>query len=54
MIDKFQLFTLSRDDQGRRLDNLLCKLLPHLPRETILKAIRKGDCKVNEQKGSPS
>ncbi|MFW6338214.1 MAG: pseudouridine synthase [Alkalispirochaetaceae bacterium] len=40
------LFTAGRDDHGRRLERILRKLFPGVPRSAINKALRKGDVRV--------
>ncbi len=40
-------FTAGRDDDGRRLERVLRKLFPEVPRSALNKALRKGDVRIN-------
>ncbi len=50
----FLEFTAGLDDDGRRLDRIIKKLLKNENLSGLYKAIRKGLIKVNEEKKSPS
>ncbi len=41
------------DDQGRRLDRVLRKLLPGLPLSALYRLLRSGDIRVNGKKAKP-
>jgi 23S rRNA pseudouridine955/2504/2580 synthase len=41
------------DDQGRRLDRVLRKLLPGLPLSALYRLLRSGDIRVNGRKAKP-
>ena len=47
---KGTLFTAGRDDHGRRLERILRKLFPRVPRSAINKALRKGDIRIGRKR----
>lgn len=47
---KGTLFTAGRDDHGRRLERIIRKLFPTVPRSAINKALRKGDVRVGDRR----
>ncbi|NNM55073.1 MAG: RluA family pseudouridine synthase [Spirochaetales bacterium] len=50
---KWRGFPVGSDDEGRRLDVVVRKLLSDLPLARLLKAIRQGDVRVNGRKATP-
>jgi 23S rRNA pseudouridine955/2504/2580 synthase len=46
----FTLFTAARDDDDRRLDRLVRRLLPDLPLSAVYRAIRSGAVRLNGRK----
>lgn len=48
--EKYQRYTLSDNDNNRRVDNIIRKFLNNMPLKTIFKHIRSGDIRVNEKK----
>lgn len=43
-------FTVNRNDSGQRLDRVLLKMFPSLPRSLMYKEIRKKNIKVNKKR----
>jgi 23S rRNA pseudouridine955/2504/2580 synthase len=50
----YKLFYCKTNDDGRRLDRVIKKMLPDIPAGLIYSAIRKGSIKVNNKKSSQS
>ncbi|MDC7227468.1 MAG: RluA family pseudouridine synthase [Spirochaetales bacterium] len=50
----YNLFICGPDDEGRRLDRVLKKLLPDIPAGLIYSGLRKGLIRVNEKKSKQS
>lgn len=47
-------FTAAADDDGRRLDRVLKRLLPDLPLSVIYRGLRRGDIRLNGKKAVQS
>jgi 23S rRNA pseudouridine955/2504/2580 synthase len=45
-----RIVTVTADQVGQRVDNLMMRLLPGLPRSRIYKEIRKGEVRVNKKR----
>ena len=43
-------FTVNKNDSGQRLDRVLLKMFPSLPRSLMYKEIRKKNIKINKKK----
>ncbi len=51
---KYSQFIAGSDDQGRRIDRVLRKILPNIPLSRIYTSLRTGFIKVNGKKKKPS
>jgi 23S rRNA pseudouridine955/2504/2580 synthase len=47
-----QRIVLGEDDAGQRLDKLLARLLPQVPRSHLFRLLRKGEVRVNGRRAS--
>lgn len=45
--------TVSASDHGRRLDNILIRIMPSLPRGRIYQMIRKGEIRLDKKRARP-
>ena len=50
----FTYFTTSENDEGRRLDRILKRILPEINASVIFKSLRKGLIKINDKKAECS
>ncbi len=48
--EKFEHFTITINDDNKRVDNVVRKFLPDLPLKIIFKSLRNGDILVNNKK----
>src|SRR5690606_36994174 len=48
MSSKVQLFTVSEDEEGQRLDNYLVTRMKGVPKSALYRVIRKGEVRVNK------
>ena len=46
-------FHITEDQEDRRIDRLLRSMFPQIPLSAIMKAIRKGDVRLDAKKASP-
>lgn len=53
MSAKVQLFTVSADEDGQRLDNYLVTRLKGVPKSAVYRVIRKGEVRVNKGRAKP-
>ena len=53
MSAKVQLFTVSADEEGQRLDNYLATRLKGVPKSAVYRVIRKGEVRVNKGRAKP-
>ena len=44
---------IDAEEQGQRLDKVLARLLPGVPRSRIFRLIRRGEVRVNGRRASP-
>ena len=44
---------IDAEEQGQRLDKVLGRLLPGVPRSRIFRLIRRGEVRVNGRRASP-
>jgi len=53
MFQQVQVFTVSADEEGQRLDNYLASRLKGVPKSAVYKVIRKGEVRVNKGRAKP-
>jgi 23S rRNA pseudouridine955/2504/2580 synthase len=53
MFQQVQVFTVSADEEGQRLDNYLVTRLKGVPKSALYKVIRKGEVRVNKGRAKP-
>lgn len=53
MSSKVQLFTVSEDEEGQRLDNYLVTRMKGVPKSAVYRVIRKGEVRVNKGRAKP-
>lgn len=53
MYQQVQIFTVSADEEGQRLDNYLASRLKGVPKSAVYKVIRKGEVRVNKGRAKP-
>lgn len=53
MSAKVQLFTVSEDEEGQRLDNYLVTRMKGVPKSAVYRVIRKGEVRVNKGRAKP-
>lgn len=53
MTSKVQLFTVSEDEEGQRLDNYLVTRMKGVPKSAVYRVIRKGEVRVNKGRAKP-
>jgi 23S rRNA pseudouridine955/2504/2580 synthase len=51
--DKVNEYIVTENDDNQRLDNLLIKLLKHVPKSHIYQIIRSGQVRVNKKRSKP-
>jgi 23S rRNA pseudouridine955/2504/2580 synthase len=53
MSSRVQLFTVSEDEEGQRLDNYLVTRMKGVPKSAVYRVIRKGEVRVNKGRAKP-
>ena len=53
MSQQVQVFTVSADEDGQRLDNYLVTRLKGVPKSAVYRVIRKGEVRVNKGRAKP-
>lgn len=53
MFQQVQVFTVSADEEGQRLDNYLASRLKGVPKSAVYKVIRRGEVRVNKGRAKP-
>lgn len=53
MSQQVQVFTVSADEEGQRLDNYLVTRLKGVPKSAVYRVIRKGEVRVNKGRARP-
>lgn len=53
MFQQVQVFTVSADEDGQRLDNYLVTRLKGVPKSALYRVIRKGEVRVNKGRAKP-
>ncbi len=52
-MQQVQVFTVSADEEGQRLDNYLVTRLKGVPKSAVYRVIRKGEVRVNKGRAKP-